>query len=90
MWRYKERSAGNLLAQVRYKWLRDTLNSYFEATRDLPSCSYQSTAQPGINHLALAANFCILAIESLLYLAIVCITLTLDHIIKRQGYMHLS
>lgn len=33
------------------------INPYFEASRDLPFCLDQSTAEPGINHLALAAKF---------------------------------
>lgn len=75
------------LAKVRYKWAWRYSHSYFEASRDLSSCLEQSTAEPGINHLALAANFCILAIESLLCLAIVCATLPPYHVIKRQGHM---
>lgn len=60
---------------------------YFEARRDLPSCLAQSTAEPGINHLALAAKFCVLAIESLLCLTIVRSTPPLYHVMKRQGHV---
>lgn len=62
------------------------VNPYFEASRDLPSCLDRPTAEPGINHSALAAKFCILAMESLLCLAIVCAMLLPSHVIKRQGH----